>query len=84
MMDTDGTKPLESSATAEEWRARGRVHLAKFSTSGTAAAQLPAAEPLQDDRLTFVTTTESKARQPGAIFKPAFGWETLNLNVDPA
>jgi glucosylceramidase len=58
--------------------------LAKLSVGGTAAAQLPSAEPLQDDRLTFVTTTESKAWQPGAIFKPAFGWETLNLNVDPA
>src|SRR5580704_7212838 len=58
--------------------------LAALSRSGAAGAQLPPAEPLQDDRLTFVTTTETKAWQPGAIFKPAFGWETLNLNVDPA
>jgi hypothetical protein len=28
---------------------------------------MPAAEPLQDDRLTLVTTTESKAWQLGAI-----------------
>ena len=49
-----------------------------------AAAQLPAPEPLKDDRLLFVTTTEASAWQDGTIFKPSFGWELLNLNVDPA
>ena len=40
-------------------------------------------QPLHDGRLTFVTTTESKPWQPGAISKPEFGWDTLNLNIDP-
>ena len=52
------------------------------TTRGLAlAAQLPAPEPLQDDRLTFITTTEASAWQPGSLFKPSFAWETLNLNV---
>jgi len=49
-----------------------------------AVAQLPPLEPLKDERLTFVTTTEASPWQDGAIFKPAFAWDTLNLNVDPA
>jgi glucosylceramidase len=53
------------------------------STSAAwAAAQLPAPEPLTDDRLTFITTTEASAWQQGSIFKPSFAWETLNLNID--
>ena len=49
-----------------------------------AAAQLPAPEPLNDDRLTFITTTQASAWQAGSIFKPSFAWETLNLNLDLA
>jgi glucosylceramidase len=48
-----------------------------------ASAQLPPPEPLKDDRLRFVTTTEASPWQNGAVFKPAFAWDTLNLNVDP-
>lgn len=51
------------------------------ATRRWAAAQLPPPEPLSDDRLTFVTTTETSAWQKGGLFKPAFGWETLNLNL---
>ena len=50
----------------------------------TAHAQMPPPEPLKDDRLTFVTTTETQAWQDGEILKPRFGWELLNLNIDPA
>jgi len=48
------------------------------------AAQLPAPEPLQDDRFTFITTTEGNAWQAGSLFKPSFALETLNLNIDTA
>jgi len=48
-----------------------------------AAAQLPSPEPLHDDRVTFVMTTEASAWQKGEVFKPTFSWEMLNLNVDP-
>jgi len=52
------------------------------ATRGWASAQLPAPEPLQDDRLAFITTTEASPWQQGSVFKPAFAWETLNLNLD--
>ena len=45
------------------------------------AAQLPAPGPLQDDRVTFVTTTETHSWQTGARFKPTFSWDLLNLNI---
>jgi len=57
--------------------------LADLTGSKLAEAQLPSPEPLRDDRLTFVTTTEDRSWQDGKIFKPAFGWEVLHLNVDP-
>ncbi len=55
-----------------------------FPWGNAATAQMPPPEPLQDDRITFVTTTEASAWQKGEIFKPRFGFELLNLNVDPA
>jgi glucosylceramidase len=61
------------------------VAVAGLARSSTLAAQqLPPPEPLQDNRITFVTTTEASAWQNGALFKPTFSWEMLNLNVDPA
>jgi glucosylceramidase len=56
--------------------------LARFTQA--AGAQLPAPEPLQDDQLTFITTTEASAWQSSRMFKPTFSWEMLNLNVDPS
>src|SRR5215813_15479805 len=58
--------------------------LANAARARTAASQLPAPEPLNDNRITFVTTTETSAWQKGALFKPTFSWEMLNLNIDPA
>ena len=58
--------------------------LANTARAWTLAAQLPPPQPLNDDRLSFVTTTESSPWQKGSIFKPTFAWEMLNLNVDPA
>jgi glucosylceramidase len=58
--------------------------LAGFVRNTGMAAQLPAPEPLQDNRITFVTTTETNAWQNSALFKPTFRWDMLNLNVDPA
>jgi hypothetical protein len=49
-----------------------------------ARAQFSSSEPIHDARLTFVTTTESAAWRDGLIFKPAFNWTVLNLNIDPA
>jgi glucosylceramidase len=56
--------------------------LAAFALRRDAIAQLPPPEPLSDDLLTFVTTTEASAWQTGKIFKPTFSWELLNLNVN--
>src|SRR5579862_1754907 len=58
--------------------------LARTTRAWAVAAQLPSPEPLNDDRLAFVTTTEANAWQKGRLFKPTFAWEMLNLNVDPA
>src|SRR6516164_1013693 len=54
------------------------------STRALASMQLPAPQPLQDDRLNFIVTTAASPWRQGSIFKPSFAWETLNLNVDPA
>jgi glucosylceramidase len=51
--------------------------------SGNAVAQMPPPQPLKDDRLTFVTTTEQNPWQSGPVFNPSFRWDMLNLNVDP-
>ncbi|HMH15793.1 MAG TPA: hypothetical protein VK578_22020 [Edaphobacter sp.] len=51
---------------------------------GTIAARMPHPEPLQDDRVRFVTTTEASPWHSGTAFKPTFRWNMLNLNVDPA
>jgi len=56
--------------------------LAEFTGLRTATAQLPPPVALNDDRLTFVTTTETSAWQTGKIFRPTFSWDMLNLNVD--
>ena len=49
-----------------------------------AGAQMPRPEPLKDDRLTFVSTTEANPWQSASVFKPSFDWDMLNLNLDPA
>jgi glucosylceramidase len=58
--------------------------LSEFTCLRNAPAQLPPPVPLNDDRLTFVTTTETSAWQSRRVFKPTFSWDLLNLNVDPA
>ena len=68
---------LQSGAQATAYAVLGGLAPKKAT-----ALQLPPPEPLQDDRLTFVTTTEASAWQKGSLFKPTFSWEILNLNVD--
>ncbi len=52
---------------------------------GTARAfQTPSPQPLEDSRNTLVVTTEANPWQRGSIFKPAFSFNMLNLNIDPA
>ncbi len=41
-------------------------------------------EPLEDDGVRLVTTTAESAWQKGVVYKPAFGWELLNLKVEAA
>ena len=48
------------------------------------AQQLSPPEPLQDSQITFITTTEADPWQNGSVFKPAFSWDLLNLNVSSA
>ena len=43
-----------------------------------------APSPLGDSRVQCVATTEADPGQSQPVFKPIFGWDTLNLNIDPA
>lgn len=52
------------------------------TTRLASAGQFPPPEPLADDRFTLVTTTETSAWQKATVFKPAFSYETLNINID--
>ena len=70
---------IKGSAAIAAGMAVGRLFF-----SDTASAQLPPPEPMSDERITFVTTTEASAWQKGGLFKPTFSWDLLNLNVDPA
>lgn len=45
-------------------------------------AQMPVPVELHDGGIAFVSTTAKNPWQPGVVFKPAFGWDTLNLNID--
>jgi glucosylceramidase len=65
-------------------RLAASMALAEFPCLRNAPAQLPPPEPLNDDRLAFVTTTETSAWQSGKVFKPTFSWDMLNLNVNVA
>lgn len=47
----------------------------------TAAAQMPRPQPLQDDRVKFVTTTETSPWQNASALKPSFSGDMLNLNI---
>jgi len=58
--------------------------VAGITRSFIVSAQMPRPEPLHDDAITLITTTESSAWQTGTVFKPTFAWEMLNLNVDPS
>jgi glucosylceramidase len=68
-------------------QAGGRVGLGSLAmglTNRFAVGQrMPEPEPLEDDGVRMVTTTAESAWQKGLLFKPAFGWDLLNLNVDP-
>jgi glucosylceramidase len=45
---------------------------------------MPRPKPIQDDRLTFISTTESSPWQRATIYEPAFSWDMLDLHVDVA
>lgn len=47
-------------------------------------AQMPSSRPLDDGRVSLVTTTEKEAWQPAVPYQPSFSWNQLNLNIDPA
>ena len=58
--------------------------LPALASNSALAQQLPPPVPLQDDRVTFISTTEAAAWQTGALFKPTFEWDILDLAVSPA
>src|SRR5215475_13803591 len=64
-------------------RAAAGSALAGTGMSKRAAAQFGPPSPLDDSRIRLVTTTEKDAWQSKPVYKPQFGWDVLNLNVDP-
>jgi glucosylceramidase len=56
---------------------------AAASLTRTSAAQYGPPAPLNDLRLTFITTTESTPWQTAAPTVPTFAFENLNLAIDP-
>ena len=81
-------------APAASWNRRRVLRAGVQATAGVAcsqwlpnvvgAQQLPPPQPLQDPRFSLTTTTETQFWQPGALLKPAFGYNVLNLNIDAA
>jgi glucosylceramidase len=45
---------------------------------------MPRPKPIQDDRVTFISTTESSPWQRATVYEPAFSWDMLDLHVDVA
>src|SRR5215469_5802298 len=65
-------------------RAAAGAAAAVVGSSTRALAQMGAPSPLGDSRVQCVATTEADPGQSQPVFKPIFGWDTLNLNIDPA
>ncbi len=68
-------------------RVRSESGVGEPELVSSATEQFPAPVPLDDPRWACVTTTEAAAWQAGQMYKPAFSFEALNLNVkalDPA
>ena len=63
-------------------RAAGAAAAASLPTH--ALAQFGPPELLDDLRVRLVTSSETESWQSKRVYKPQFGWEVLNLNVDPA
>jgi glucosylceramidase len=65
------------------FRAAAGSALAAAGMSKRAFAQFSPPSLLDDSRIRIVTTTEKDAWQSKPVYKPQFGWDVLNLNVDP-
>ncbi|HLJ49908.1 MAG TPA: glycoside hydrolase family 30 protein [Bryobacteraceae bacterium] len=61
----------------------GGFALAALAPRFASAFQTPSPQPLEDSRYGLVVTTESNPWRQGAILKPAFSFEMLNLNIEP-
>ncbi|MGD0891644.1 MAG: glycoside hydrolase family 30 beta sandwich domain-containing protein [Terracidiphilus sp.] len=76
--------------TTDKWNRRqvlgGSVRLAAGAAAGLlprgVVAQMPRPQALNDERVKFITTTETAPWQTGAALRPTFSWNMLNLNVD--
>src|ERR1700721_278332 len=87
----DGRGGMGIPMTTKRWNRRQVLHGSARMAAGAAvggmlrgrvAAQMPHGQPLNDERVRFVTTTEASPWQNGTPLKPTFNWSMLNLNVD--
>jgi glucosylceramidase len=66
------------------WEAAKKVSAAEPAThaaSGAITQQLPPPAPLDDPKWACIVSTEASAWQKAQLYKPAFSFETLNLNI---
>jgi len=62
---------------------RAAVGAAAASFPTRALGQFGPPELLDDVRVRLVTSSEAESWQSKRVYKPMFGWEVLNLNIDP-
>lgn len=62
-------------------RSLAAAALTLLESHRSARAQFGPSQPLHDDSLTLVSTTEDKPWQTGQLLAPAFRWDALNLNL---
>ena len=78
--------------TTKRWTRRSLLKTGVQAATAAAAvtfprhafAQFGPPTPLGDSRVKIVATTEKEPWQDKPAYKPQFGWDVLNLNVDPA
>jgi len=62
----------------------GVTALAIAGSGSPVPVQMPRPTPLKHGSARFVTTTQSSPWVASTVYEPAFDWDLLNLNLDPA
>ena len=71
---------------AEHWDRRQVLRIGSLAATtalirSVDAQQFPPPAPLNDERLTVITSTANSTWQTGQLYKPTFRWEIFDLNI---